>query len=129
LPDRLLLIEDSETFRRMLVRALGHAFEIDDAGSVDSALALLGANPYTVVLTDVRLPGGSGYDVLAAARRQVEPPEVVLMSAHDGLAAAVEARRQGAYGYVAKPFEPEDMLRTLQQAADQHRRIARTRER
>jgi DNA-binding NtrC family response regulator len=126
--ERLLVVEDSENLRRMLVRVLGRDFEVDEAGSVPSALALLGEHTYTVVLTDVRLPGGSGNDILAAARRLPEPPEVVLMTAYGGIPAAVEALRQGAYDYLAKPFEPDDMVRKLKRAADRHRLVAQARE-
>jgi DNA-binding NtrC family response regulator len=126
--DRLLLVEDRENLRKLLARALGERFEVDDVADGAVALERLRSGRYTVVVTDVRMPGADGNAVLAAARAIDPPPEVVLMTAYAELPAAVDALRAGAYDYLAKPFEPEDLVRTALRAAERHALLGRTRE-
>jgi DNA-binding NtrC family response regulator len=126
---RVLVVEDRGNLRALLVRSLQAAgFEVDEVPAADLATAQLASVSYAVVLTDVRLPGGSGTDVLAAARAQTVPPEVVLMTAYAEVPAAVEALRAGAYDYVAKPFEVDDMVRVVQRAAQRYALVNRARE-
>ncbi len=128
MPERLLLVEDRDNLRKLLVRALAARFEVVDVADGSAALERLRTGRYSVVVTDVRLPGADGHVILAAARGMDPPPEVVLMTAYAELPAAVEALRAGAYDYVAKPFEPEDLLRIATRAAERHALLRRTRE-
>ncbi|MDP2317195.1 MAG: sigma-54 dependent transcriptional regulator [Pseudomonadota bacterium] len=128
MPERLLLVEDRENLRKLLARTLGERFEVDDVADAESALQRLRSGCYALVITDVRLPGADGTVVLAAARAIDPPPEVVLMTAYAELPAAVQALRAGAYDYVAKPFEPDDLLRIAVRAAERHALLGRTRE-
>ncbi len=126
--DRVLIVEDRDNLRAMLVRTLGAAFEVESAPNAEQAIERLPAGRFAVVLSDVKLPGGSGNDVLAAARSVPTPPEVVLMTAYADLPAAVNALRAGAYDYVAKPFQPEDIVRIVQRAAERFALVNRARE-
>jgi DNA-binding NtrC family response regulator len=130
MPDRLLLVEDRENLRNLLARSLATRFEVDDVGDGDAAVERLhtAGNAYAVVVTDVRLPGRDGTEVLREARTLDPPPEVVVMTAYAEVPAAVQALRSGAYDYLAKPFEPEDLLRTVLRAADRYALLRRTRE-
>jgi DNA-binding NtrC family response regulator len=128
MPERILVVEDRENLRALLVRVLSAKFEVEDAASGDVAIGKLAGGRYAVVLTDVRMPGATGDEVLAAARRQPIPPEVVLMTAYAELPAAVAALRAGAYDYVAKPFEPDDIARVVQRAAERFLLVNRARE-
>jgi DNA-binding NtrC family response regulator len=125
---RILVVEDRENLRSLLVRVLAPHFEVDQAADGTAALGMLATGGYAVVLSDVKLPGATGDRVLAEARRLSPPPEVVLMTAYAEVPAAVAALKAGAYDYLAKPFEPEDVLRVVQRAAERHALVNRARE-
>jgi DNA-binding NtrC family response regulator len=126
--DRLLLVEDRENLRAMLAAALAECFVVDAVADAESALRLVDDGPYDVVVTDVRLPGASGTDLLAAVRDRGDMPEVVLMTAYGAVPDAVAALRAGAYDYLVKPFEPDLLVRVASRAAERHRLLRRTRE-
>ena len=126
--DRLLLVEDRENLRVMLAAALAEVFVVDAVADVESALRLIDEGPYDVVVTDVRLPGASGTDLLAAVRERGDAPEVVMMTAYGAVPDAVAALRAGAYDYLVKPFEPDLLVRVSTRAAERHRLLRRTRE-
>jgi two-component system response regulator AtoC len=130
--ERVLLVEDRAHLRALLARTLEAAFDVDQAEDVAHALTLLDARApgradYAVVVTDVRLPDESGERVLEAARARDPAPEVVMMTAFAEVSAAVAALRAGAYDYLAKPFEPADLLRIVQRAAERWALVGRAR--
>lgn len=126
--DRLLLVEDRDALRRILSEALAKTFDVDAVADAAAARAHLIEGEYTVVITDVRLPIGSGVEVLAAARALPQAPEVVLMSAYAAVPDAVAALKAGAYDYLQKPIEPDTLVRVALRAADRHHLVRRARE-
>ena len=112
-PARLLVVEDNDTLRRGIARALAEGFgRVDEEPSGDGALARLGdpaRPPYDVIVTDLRLPGASGLDVLGAARARDARTAVILMTAYGTIDTAVEAMKRGAFDFVQKPFELEQL--------------------
>lgn len=128
MPERLLLVEDREALRGALARVLGARFDVDAVADGTAAIACLNERPYDVVITDVRLPGAPGTEVLAAARALDRPPEVIVVTGYAEVPAAVAALRAGAYDYLAKPVEPDDLLRLAVRAAERGRLVERTRE-
>ena len=122
--DRVLLVEDRENLREMLRAALSERFFVDPVGDAEAASAHLRAEPYDVVVTDVRLPGASGIDLLPLARER--GCEVVVMTAYGAVPEAVAALKSGAYDYLQKPFEPELLMRVVGHAAERRRLIRRT---
>lgn len=123
---RLLLVEDRENLRALLVRALSARFDVDAVADGAVAVQRLHDEAYAVVVTDVRLPGATGMEVLAVARALDAPPEVVLMTAYAEVPAAVAALRAGAYDYLSKPIETDDLVRIATRAAERHALIRRT---
>jgi DNA-binding NarL/FixJ family response regulator len=120
---RALVVDDDDALRRSLVRYLrGLRTEVMEARTLDEALKLLARGP-DLVMTDVRLPDGSGCAVAEMASRLNPQPLVVAMS---GLASASEAfslAQWGARVYLAKPFAPSDLLESVQElAGDVHAR-------
>ncbi len=102
---RILLVEDRDSLRRMLARALDEAgYDTVAAEGVDAARAALAGAGFDLVLTDLMLPGGSGLDVLAAARAADGALPVVVMTAFGTVAAAVEAMKLGATDFLEKPI-------------------------
>jgi two-component system response regulator AtoC len=112
----------------MLEAALRASFAVEAVADAETALALLDSAPFDVVVTDVRLPGASGRELLRTLRERDEPPEVVLMTGYAAVPDAVDALRGGAYDYLVKPFEPDLLVRTVSRAAERHRLLRRTRE-
>jgi len=110
---RILLVEDNASLRRGIARALDERFgEVDQASNGAEAMERLrdrGVEPYDVVVTDLRLPGASGIDVLRTARERDSRVAVVLMTAYGSIQTAVEAMQLGAFDFVQKPFELEEL--------------------
>jgi DNA-binding NtrC family response regulator len=121
---RLLCIDDEpdllETLRRILARG-GH--EVTSVGSAAEGVGRLGAEPFDLVLTDLRMPGQDGLAVLDAVRARGLSTPVVLMTAHASLENAVEAMRRGAWDCVAKPFAAGE-LRVVVDRALAHGQLA-----
>src|SRR5690554_7402253 len=106
---RILIVEDEAIIRRALRRLLErHDYRVEEAGSVDEALA---ADPqrFDLVISDLRLPGAPGTDLIPRAA----PVPVVIMTSYASMRSAVDALKQGAVDYVAKPFDHDELLETV----------------
>ncbi len=115
---RLFVVEDRESLRGLLTHALtGEGFEVEAAADSPEALARLAREPrFELVLTDLKLPSGSGLDVLAAARGLRPAPAVVVLTGYGTVRSAVEAMQLGAADFLEKPVELEQLfalVRTL----------------
>ncbi|MFY9341003.1 MAG: sigma-54 dependent transcriptional regulator [Planctomycetota bacterium] len=111
---RILLVEDEQTIAVTLrddLEAAGH--EVRHVAEGKEAIAELAARSYDVVITDVRLPGADGLQVLAAAKRARPDTEVLVMTAYATVEHAVEAMRLGADDYIQKPFLNEHVVDRL----------------
>jgi len=117
---RLLVVDDEEAARYGIRRALGSAgYEVVEAGSVAEAREAIEAERPDLVLLDVNLPGESGLDLLAElAARGVESPPVLMITAHGSERMAVEVIKAGAYDYLSKPFEVEELRLVVKNALD-----------
>ncbi len=109
-PARLLIIDDE----RRMCAVLKAAFEnksmaVTTADSGEAAMAALTVNQFDVVLSDIKMPGMSGLDVLVKVKEQNPETEVLLMTAYADAQTAVEAMKNGAYDYIIKPFEIDDL--------------------
>ncbi len=114
---RLLVVEDRETLRRMLVRALEEEnYEVVDVPDGSTAISRLEGESFDLVLTDLKLPGASGLEVLAASRRVQPMTPVIVMTAYGTVETAVEAMKAGALDFVEKPVEIDDLYRVVARA-------------
>ncbi len=114
---RLLVVEDKDSLRRLLVTALSEeGYEVASAADVAEAKAKLTAGAFAAILTDLKLPDGSGLDVLAAARQAAPTAPVIVLTGFGSVATAVEAMKQGAYDFLEKPVEIDDLARLLERA-------------
>ena len=120
-PFKVLVVDDDKSMRQSLIELLEAAdwtvSALPRATQVTEHLA--NASP-DVILSDVRMPGMSGLELLASLDRHVAPP-VVLISAHGDIPMAVQAIQDGAYGFIEKPYEPRRLLTVLRHAAEQSR--------
>jgi DNA-binding NtrC family response regulator len=109
---RILVVEDRASLRRMLERALGQeGYQVDTAPSGEEAIAQLSRQAYDLVLTDLKLPGASGIEVLRASREARPRTPVVVLTAFGTVSTAVEAMKLGAADFLEKPVEIGELFR------------------
>ena len=120
---RLLLVDDDEAACRLLAEVLEReAYEVVSALSVEEALAAIGqSGPFDAILTDLRMPGSSGLDLLRAVRERDPSALVLVLTAFGDAAAAGEAIRAGAYDFISKPYDIAALRETLGRALGRRR--------
>jgi DNA-binding NtrC family response regulator len=120
--ERILIADDDDALRESLELVLSaEGYEVVSARDGAAALALLEAQPVDVVLCDLRMPGMDGLELLPQLVRRLPGVPVLLMSAYGSADLAVEAMRRGAYDYLAKPFQPSEVLLTLRKAREREK--------
>ncbi|SEK60419.1 two-component system, NtrC family, response regulator PilR [Roseateles sp. YR242] len=103
---RLLVVDDEPDLRTLYeMTLLREGFTLDSAGTVEDALALLESRRYDAVITDMRLPDGSGLDVLRWLEQQGRSERAIVITAYGSPENAVEALKAGAYDYLTKPVD------------------------
>jgi len=114
---RILIVEDEEKLRRVLALHLeGLGYEVTTTASAEEALRLAGqAN---LVLTDLRLPGMNGLDLLEALQRQNARLPVIVMTAYSSVETAVEAMKKGAADFLPKPFSLDHLATVVRKALE-----------
>ena len=118
----ILVVEDKESLRAMLRTTLeARGYAVDEAGDAYEARRRLQAIRYLVVLTDLRLPAGSGFDVLQAAREADAETPVIVMTAFGTVEEAVRAMKEGAADFLTKPVDTEHLLLLLDRAIERRR--------
>lgn len=118
---RLLVVEDKATMRELLERILSRQHHVEATGDGVGALGKIAAQNYDVILTDIRMPGADGFAVVKAAKAKDPATEVIMMTAFGSVESAVEAMRQGAYDYLQKPFDPDDVVLVVARALERRR--------
>ncbi len=114
---RLLIVEDRDSLRRMLERALGQeGYEVAAAADGRAGIRLLGERSFDFVLTDLKLPDVSGLEVLAASRAAQPRAPVVVLTGYGTVGTAVEAMKLGAYDFLEKPLEIDELSRLIERA-------------
>ena len=103
--ERLLIVDDDPAIREILLEFLGHRYECDAAGSAEEALALLGAQRFQLVVSDIAMPRMSGLEMIPHVRALAPDTLVVMVSGSQAVESAVEAMRAGAFDYIVKPFD------------------------
>src|SRR5918997_5276561 len=117
---RLMIVDDEEAARYGMRRALTtFGYNISEAGSAEAARALLKQHEPDLLLLDVNLPGMSGLDFLRELKSgNGNGPLVIIVTAHGSERMAVEAVKAGAYDYLSKPFELDDLRLVVKNAAE-----------
>jgi two-component system response regulator PilR (NtrC family) len=120
---RVLVIDDEEVMQDVLARLLRRrGYAVECAGSAEQGLRRLGETDFDVILCDIMLPGISGLQALQSIR-QDDPHQVVIMiTAYASVESAIEAMKNGAFDYIAKPFKNEEVLLTIGKGVE-HRRL------
>lgn len=123
----ILIVDDEEKTRRILELNLGKRFEVHLAGSGGEALALLQSTAIDIVLTDLKMPDVDGQGVLRDIQSRERAIPVIVMTAYGTIENAVSLIRQGAFDYVVKPIDLDQLDVTLARAV-QHIRLIRENE-
>lgn len=114
---KILIVEDEGIIRSALRRLLErNGFQITEAGTVPEARQALAAQSFDLIISDLRLPGEAGTELI----NQAIP--VLIMTSYASLRSAVDAMKQGAVDYIAKPFDHDEMLSAVNHILNQHRR-------
>lgn len=114
---RILIVEDETIIRAALRRLLEkHQFNVDDAASVDEATSRFNLSEFNLIISDLRLPGAPGTDLIALAKSV----PVLIMTSYASLRSAVDAMKLGAVDYIAKPFDHDEMLSSVQHILSSH---------
>ena len=125
LTGRILVADDEQSIRWVLSTALqdaGHAVDQVDGG--DAALRRLSEERYDLALVDINMPDLDGLSLLSRAQEQGLATPVVIITAQNTMANAIEAMKRGAYDYVTKPFDIEEVLLIVQRALEMRRQAA-----
>ncbi|MFP4190956.1 MAG: sigma-54-dependent transcriptional regulator [Candidatus Hydrogenedentota bacterium] len=102
----MLVVDDKLSLRRLLAAAFkDRGFDVTTAANGDEAVTCVKEQPFDVIITDLKMPGKDGIDVLRAAKEVNIETEVILVSAYGTLETAVKAMRYGAHDFIAKPFK------------------------
>jgi DNA-binding NtrC family response regulator len=121
MPD-ILLVEDKESLRRVLRLTLESAgYAVAEAGDAREAAQALAREPFRLVLTDLRMPNGSGLDVLRASKSADAEVPVVLMTAYGSIDEAVQAMKDGAHDFLQKPVDSNHLLLLVGRALEHQR--------
>jgi DNA-binding NtrC family response regulator len=120
-PD-VLVVEDKESLRGMLRKTLeARGLTVAEAGDAYEARRLLQSSRVLVVLTDLKLPAGSGFEVLQAAKEADPDVPVIVMTAYATVDDAVRAMKQGAADFLTKPVDTEHLVLLLERALERRR--------
>jgi len=123
----IFIVDDDLSVRRSLARLLMSAgYDVVACATAEEFLALDVARPACLV-TDVRMPGMTGLDLLEALRSSGRDLPIILSSGDADAATAAQASARGAFRFVSKPFEPDELLGALEEAIDRDRALIRQR--
>jgi two-component system response regulator AtoC len=116
------VVDDEENLRHMLQILLRReGYDAVGASSVDAALIEIQRQPFDIIITDLRMPGRSGLQLVDEVRARKLDTTVVVMTAYGSKEVAIEAMKRGAYDYLSKPFEADEVVLLLRKAEERER--------
>jgi two-component system NtrC family response regulator len=124
-PERILFVDDDLAGREVALFNLRKAgYEVRAAADGAEGLSAFSAEPFDLVVTDLKMPGISGMDVLRAVRARAPEVPVLVITAFGNVDTAVEAMREGAYDFIGKPFHRDQLLLSVGKALERRRLAA-----
>ncbi|MCX5746868.1 MAG: sigma-54 dependent transcriptional regulator [Proteobacteria bacterium] len=123
----ILVVEDHDTMRDLLAEELGDAgFSVQATGSATAGLELARTEHFDLIITDLRLGEMDGFDLIRGVKTLPDAPHVVMITAFASIETAIKAVKLGAYDYITKPFEIEQLLLVVDKALTErvlHRKV------
>ena len=118
-PARILVVDDDPEMSELLAEILAEeGYQARTAGSGKEALWMMHSVPFSVVVTDLRMQGMSGMELLTSIREAHPEVEVIMITAFGTIDTAIEATRAGAYDYITKPFRTAEILAVIRRAME-----------
>ena len=115
----LLLVDDEEAFRRLAGNELAHAgYRVTTAANLAEAREILGQQSFDIALLDVRMPDGTGLDLLAGIKERSPATQVVMLTGHATVEDAIRAMKDGALDFLTKPFRFEELEAVLEKVVE-----------
>jgi DNA-binding NtrC family response regulator len=115
--NRILLIDDDESFRKILEYTLRQSgYEVVCAQNGQEGLTWLAKEFFGVVITDIKMPGMGGLEVLREVKKRSPDTPVIMVTAYGSIEMAVEAMKEGAHDYITKPLNRPALMMTLEKA-------------
>jgi len=128
MPRRVLLVDDDPGVLTSLAQGLSHlGVDPERAASAEEALAKLGRDPPDLILSDIRMPGLDGIELLKLVRARAPAVDVVLMTAFDDMTTVVRSMREGAFDFLVKPIDLDELNAVLKRAFEDQRYRERAR--
>ena len=116
---KLLLVDDEVNIRKTLSKLLAReGYQVETAAGVAEAVNLAGKARFEVMITDLKMPDSDGITLLRRIRALDPSIETIVMTAYGTVETAVEAMKEGAYDYIAKPFEPDHLVVLIEKAIE-----------
>jgi two-component system, NtrC family, response regulator AtoC len=112
----ILIVDDEKHTREGLRQSLEEEFDVYAASNIDEALTVLDSDRVDLILTDLRLGGEDGMTLIEKVLQRSRPPVCILMTAYGSIATAVEAMRKGAYDFVTKPINLDELALKIRRA-------------
>ncbi|MBP2674225.1 MAG: two component, sigma54 specific, transcriptional regulator, Fis family [Deltaproteobacteria bacterium] len=129
MPGRILFIDDDPAGREVALFNLRKAgYDVTAAGDGREGLEAFGAAPFDLVVTDLKMPGIPGMEVLRKVRAQAPEVPVLVITAFGNVETAVGAMKEGAYDFIGKPFHREQLLLSVEKALERRRLAAEVRD-
>ncbi len=126
--DTILIVDDEKNYRVVLEALLGpEGYEILTAGAARDALRLVREADVDLIITDMKMPGMTGMELLDEAKKIKPEVPVIMMTAYGTIEMAVEAMKKRAYDYITKPFQNEELKLTIKKALENYRLIRENR--
>jgi DNA-binding NtrC family response regulator len=119
---RRILVVDDETAQRGIMSSIlkSEGYRVFEADSVESALSRLEEEKPEVILTDLKMPGKSGIELVEQVTGRPQQPEIIVITAFGTIETAVKAMRLGAYDYLTKPLEREELILSVSRALEKY---------
>lgn len=114
---RILVVDDEEIVRQSLLAWFKEdGYEVDTAENADAALKLFEKGKYSLILLDIKMPGMSGMDLLVKLKEYDPDSIIILITAYASVSSAVKALKSGAYDYITKPIDPDELSHIVEKA-------------
>ncbi|HVN31648.1 MAG TPA: sigma-54 dependent transcriptional regulator [Thermoanaerobaculaceae bacterium] len=127
-PVRILVVDDEQHVRNSLATWFREeGYEVSVAASGKEALATLTREGTNILLVDIKMPGMDGLELQHKVRELAPDATIIIMTAYASVETAVQALKEGAYDYIVKPFDPENVSRLVRKAAERYSLMAENR--
>ena len=125
----ILIVDDDRRMRELLAEIFSkHDYQVTTASDGDEAVQAISHSCFTLVITDLKMPKQDGIAILQRALSIDPDMPVIMITGHGSVNSAIVAMKQGAYDYIEKPFDPEELLFVAGRAVDHQRLIRQTKE-